>query len=146
MKIPLKMHPALNEIGSVLTLHHTFNYFQYFAFGYICTMYKESFSKALENKYCSAIIIVLFAVLFYIKRCNITNLANDGMSIYQMLDIVLEAIIGYLGILLVYNVFRTNQDAFTSEKRIGKPQPVGQERPPLSSKSKVLWNTAIAVC
>ena len=33
-KIILKLHPTLNEVGNVLSLHHSFNYFQYFPFFY----------------------------------------------------------------------------------------------------------------
>lgn len=119
-KIILKVSPALNEIGNLFTLHHTFNYFQYFAFGYICSMYKETFNKALESKYLSAVIITLFAILFYIKRCHIAALAGEGFDIWRMFDILLEMIIGYLGLLVVYNTFKTYQSSFTSDKKIGK--------------------------
>ena len=40
-KIVLKAHPTLNEVGNILSLHHSFNSFQYFAFGYICSMYNR---------------------------------------------------------------------------------------------------------
>lgn len=119
-KIALKIIPSLNEIGNILTLHHSFNYFQYFAFGYICSMYKEVFNKILESKIFSTIIIILFAVLFYIKRCYISELTNDSMNIWKMLDIFLEMIIGYLGLLVMYNTFNKYQDSFTADKKIGK--------------------------
>ena len=119
-KIILKVSPALNEIGNLFTLHHTFNYFQYFAFGYICSMYKETFNKALESKYFSAIIIILFASLFYVKKCYISAIAGGGMSIWAMIEIVLEMLIGYFGLLLVFNTVKTYQGAFTSDKKVGK--------------------------
>ncbi|MBR5510917.1 MAG: acyltransferase [Bacteroidaceae bacterium] len=119
-KIPLKMNPTLNEIGNILSLHHTFNYFQYFAFGYICSMYKEEFRKILESKYFAAIIIVLFASLFYAKRSLIGANISDGMNIWKMFDIIAEMLIGYLGLLIVYNTFKTYQDSFTADKKIGR--------------------------
>ena len=119
-KMVLKMQPTLDGIGNILTLHHTFNYFQYFAFGYICSMYKSTFNKALESKYLSAAIITLFAVLFYIKRCHIAIYVSGSMDIWRMLDIMLELVIGYLGLLVVYNTLKTNQAAFTADKKIGK--------------------------
>lgn len=119
-KIALKINPTLNEIANTLSFHHTFNYFQYFAFGYICSMYKEEFNKILESKYFSAITITLFAALFYAKRFHISAIAGDGMDIYRMLDILLEMIIGYFGLLIVYNTFKTYQDSFTQDKKIGR--------------------------
>ena len=118
-KIALKTNPILNETGNLLSLHHSFNYFQYFAFGYICSMYKDIFNKVLESKFFSAIIIILFATLFYTKRYYIDTLAGDGMNIYRMLDILIEMIIGYLGLLLVYNTLKTYQQSFTVDKKIG---------------------------
>lgn len=119
-KIALKAHPALNNTGNILSLHHTFNYFQYFAFGYICSMYKEIFNKMLENKLFSAAIIILFATLFYIKRCHISAIAGSGMSIWAMVDIALEMLIGYFGLLVVFNTVKTYQSSFTADKRIGR--------------------------
>ena len=119
-KIALKVHPALNNAGNILSLHHTFNYFQYFAFGYICSMYKEIFNKMLENKLFSAIIIILFASLFYVKASYISAIAGGGMSIWAMIDITLEMLIGYFGLLLVFNTVKTYQSSFTADKRIGR--------------------------
>lgn len=119
-KIILKMHPALNEAGNVLSLHHSFNYFQYFAFGYICSMYKDEFNKILDNKYFAASVIVLFAALFYTKSSYITTHAGNSMDMWKILDIIAEMIAGYLGLLIVYNTFRTYQNSFTSDKKAGK--------------------------
>lgn len=120
IKIPIKMHPTLNNIGNVLTLHHSFNYFQYFAFGYICAMYKEQFNKILRNRLFSVAIIIFFAALFYIKRFHTSTLISGSMDVWRVLDIFLEMIIGYLGTLAVFNIFRTNHKLFTAEKKIGK--------------------------
>lgn len=118
-KIVLKMHPTLNEIGNILSLHHSFNYFQYFAFGYICSMYKDDFNKLIENKYITTAIIVLFATLFYTKISYIGTHVGNSMDIWKMIDIVLEALVGYLGLLIVYNTFKTHKDAFTANTKVG---------------------------
>ena len=117
-KIILKSVPALNEAGNWFTLHHTFNYFQYFAFGYICTMYKEEFKRVLENRFVLAVIITLFATLFYTKACCIGELASG--CTWRVIDIMLEAVLGYLGLLIVYNTFKTYQSTFTTDKKIGR--------------------------
>ncbi len=119
-KLVLKMQPTLNGLGNVLTLHHTFNYFQYFAFGYICSMYKETFNKALESKYLSAAIITLFAAFFYFKRCHIATHVGNSMDIWRILDILLELVTGYLGLLVVYNTLKTYQSSFTNDKKKGR--------------------------
>lgn len=79
-------------------------------------MYKDEFNKSLESKYLTAIIITLFAALFYIKRCYFTNMVSDSIDIWRMLDIFLEMIIGYLGLLMAYNTFKTYQNSFTFRK------------------------------
>lgn len=119
-KIALKMHPTLNEIGNVLSLHHSFNYFQYFAFGYICSMYRDDFNKLLENKYITAATILLFAAIFYTKQCHISSHVGASMNLWRMLDIASEMIAGYLGLLIVYNTFKTYQSSFTADKKMGK--------------------------
>lgn len=118
-KIVLKMHPSLNEIGNVLSLHHSFNYFQYFAFGYICSMYKEEFNKLLENKYITTAIIALFVTFFYTKVSYIGVHVSNSMNVWKMLDIAFEALIGYFGLLIVYNAFKTYQSSFTANNKVG---------------------------
>ena len=118
-KIALKLHPTLNEIGNVLSLHHSFNYFQYFAFGYICSMYKDEFSKLLDNKYLTTAILLLFAGLFYTKTSYINPHVGSSMNSWKMIDILLEMLIGYFGLLVVYNTFKTYQNSFTSGTCIG---------------------------
>ena len=118
-KIILKMQPTLNEVGNILSLHHSFNYFQYFAFGYICSMYKDDFNRLLESKYLSATIIILFASLFYAKVSYIGAHVTNSMNLWKMLDILLEALVGYFGLLIVYNTFKTYQSSFTADTKVG---------------------------
>lgn len=66
LKFIIKTVPALNEIGNQLSLHNTFEYFIYFAFGYIMSMHKERFQKALENDNLITLSLILFCSLFYL--------------------------------------------------------------------------------
>ncbi|MBQ8270972.1 MAG: acyltransferase family protein [Bacteroidaceae bacterium] len=118
-KFAIKMLPALNEIGNIFTLHHTFNYFQYFAFGYICSMYKEAFNKSLDNKFVVTGVLLLFAVGFYVKQCYIGNFVGNGLDVWKLLDTFAELILGYLGLLIVYNTIRKYQNSFTANTKIG---------------------------
>lgn len=118
-KIVLKMYPTLNEIGNILSLHHSFNYFQYFAFGYICSMYKDDFNQLIENKHITTVIIVLFATLFYTKISYIDTHVGNNMDMWKITDIILEAFVGYLGLLIVYNTFKTHKDTFSANTKVG---------------------------
>ncbi len=118
-KFVLKVFPALNEIGNVLTLHHTFNYFQYFAFGYICSMYKEVFNKLIENRIVITIILLLLALLYYIKQCYIGLHIGNSLDVWKMFDVLVELVLGYLGVIMVYNTIRIYQDSFTANTKLG---------------------------
>lgn len=118
-KFVLKVVPALNEIGNIFTLHHTFNYFQYFAFGYICSMNKELFNKVIDNRFVVTGLLLLFAAGFYVKQCYIGNFVGEGIDVWKLLDTFAELILGYLGLVIVYNTMRVYQGSFTSDTKIG---------------------------
>lgn len=119
LKLVLKTDSTLNEIGNIFSLHHTFNYFQYFAFGHICAMYKNKFHHILDNRYAITIIIALYALLFCTQRFYIGQHISDSINIWKIADTLTETIVGYLGVLIVYNTFRTYQDTFSTQTRIG---------------------------
>lgn len=111
---------SLDNCFKVFSLYQTFTYFPYFAFGYICSMYKNSFSKILEHKYFATAIIVTFALLFSIDFFYLMPYANKGVESITLLHIILGKTNGFLGLLIVYNTFRVYQDTFTSDKKIGR--------------------------
>lgn len=119
-KIVLKMHPSLNEIGNVLSLHHSFNYFQYFAFGYICSMYRDVFTRVLDKKYTMAIVITLFVGLFYAKRFYISVHIGNSFDMWKIVETLIETLIGYFGLLVVYNTFKTYEGSFTTNTKVGR--------------------------
>lgn len=119
LKFALKISAPLNEIGNILSLHYTFNYFQYFTFGYICSMHRKDFHKLLQNKYTTTTIIIIYTLLFCTRWYYISTHISDSIDIWKMLDTLIEAAMGYFGILIVYNTFRTYQDNFSCNTFIG---------------------------
>ena len=115
----LDYFPHLNKFCKIFSLHKTFDYFPYFAFGYLCSMNKEFWFKMLENKVFTFIIIFLFTVVFYINVVYISpNL--DSCLIVRIIFWTIRLIVGFLGLLIVYNTFRVYQGTFTSDKKIGR--------------------------
>lgn len=110
--------PALSGTYDVLSLHYVSLYFPFFAFGYICSMYKEKFSRLLEHKHFAAIAIVLFAVLFYVRREYILPNLGGGALIF-ISSFFTQLAVGILGLLIVYNTFRTYADSFSADKKVG---------------------------
>lgn len=111
--------PSCQYAFDILCLHQTIKYFPFFAFGYICSMYKDVFNKYLENKYMVTMTIIMFAVLFYGMATYLTP--NKGESnIIFFTEIIVEIIVGILGLLIVYNTFKTYSQNFTSDKKVGR--------------------------
>lgn len=111
--------PSLSTAYDVLSLHYVSLYFPFFAFGYICSMYKEAFNKMLEHKYFAAVAIVLFVALFYVRRTYILPNLGGGALIF-ISSFFTQLAVGILGLLVVFNTFRTYADSFTSDKRVGR--------------------------
>lgn len=109
---------SLETLFDVFCLRLLFRYFPYFIFGYICSMYRDTFNKMLESRYFSAVNIVLFASLFYIGRYILLP-ASDACLFMVFLDISVDMLVGYLGLLIVYNTFKVYSDSFTSDKKVG---------------------------
>lgn len=114
-----KVLPTLEKVCDIFSLHATFKYFPYFAFGYLCSMDKESFHKLIDSRYFLFAIIVGFSILFYINQFYIYSKIGDS-AIYRMLYFIIRTFIGFLGLLIVYSTFRTYKESFTSDKNIGR--------------------------
>lgn len=111
--------PSCQNAFDILCLHQTIKYFPFFTFGYICSMYKDVFNKYLENKYMVAMTIGLFVILFYSMTTYLTP-NKEGNTIIFLTEIIVEIIVGILGLLIIYNTFKTYGQNFTSEKIVGK--------------------------
>lgn len=92
-------------------------FFPYFAFGIICSMNKDLFHRILENKYFTFVIILLFCIGFYVNRFYLSIPSN---VIIILLRFIVTFLIGFAGLLIVYNTFRVYKDSFSSDKKIGR--------------------------
>lgn len=110
--------PFLSISSDIFSLRLLFRYFPYFAFGYICSMYRDTFNKILESRYFSAVNIALFTSLFYVGRTYLSP-APDSPFYITFLDVSVDVIVGFLGLLIVYNTFKIYADSFTSDKKVG---------------------------
>lgn len=109
----------IEELYNIFSFRLLFRYFPYFAFGYVCSMYQEIFNKIIEKRSFAAVTIVLFVLLFYIRRTYVSVNIDSSFSFY-FLDIVIEMLVGFLGLLIVYNTFRSYSDSFSSDKKVGR--------------------------
>lgn len=81
-------------------------FFPFFVFGIFASMYKERFHDLLDSRYSTAMIIITFTTMYILK-----NFYHSS---------VLNVIIGFPGLLIVYAFFRKYSEAFTNEKFIGR--------------------------
>lgn len=118
LKVPLKSCPSLERFGDITSLHFTCTYFQFFVFGNLASKYKDKFHSVLDNGYVSAIVILLDIALLFVSvsRHSLIESMAYGKYILMLLNIVC----GYLGVVIVYNMFRTNEASFSSEKPVGR--------------------------
>lgn len=107
-----------NKYSDIFQLHFLCKYFPYFAFGIICSMNKEQFHKVFESKYFTFIIIILFCIGFCLCRYIAPNLG--GNVILTLSYSIINALVSFNGLLIVYNCFRVYQDSFASTKKVGK--------------------------
>ena len=111
---------SLDYFFNLFSFYFFFKNFPYFALGYICSMYKDSFSRILEHKYFITAIIVTFVLLFSLDFFYLMPYANKDIESITLLHIIIGKIISFLGLLIVYNTFRVYESSFASEKKIGK--------------------------
>ena len=111
--------PAFEGAYNVLSLHYVSLYFPFFAFGYICSMYKEIFNRILEKKYFAAITIVSFALFFDVRRAFILPHLDGGMFVL-LISLITQLAVGACGLLIVYNTFRTYSASFSSNTKVGR--------------------------
>jgi fucose 4-O-acetylase-like acetyltransferase len=106
-----------NKLVDAFCLLNLCKFLPYFAFGIICSMNKDLFHRILENKYFTLVIIVLFCIGFYVNRFYLSAPSN---VIIILLWFIVTFLIGFAGLLIVYNTFRVYKDSFSSDKKIGR--------------------------
>jgi len=112
--IPLSWDAILD----VFSLRLLFNYFPFFAFGYICSMYREYFNKILNSYYFSGVNVGLYVLLFYVGRTYLCP-SPDSAFVVILINVFVDVLVGILGLLIVYNFFKVYADSFSSAKTIG---------------------------
>ena len=101
----------LTMLGNIFCLHRFFMYFHFFVLGHIAAMCKDSFNRFLNNQYIITSAILVFTVLFYI---------SINYNYIRWCYLISFPLLGYAGIIVVYNYFKVHQDSFSSNKRIGR--------------------------
>lgn len=114
VKFPMKMFPSLCKFGNITSFHHLFEYFQFFVFGILASKYIERFHELLDTKWVMACSIPLFVIFYCVKN----NIPHTGVC-FVVLEKILGFVLAYLGIIVVYALFRKNQDSFMSSSKIG---------------------------
>lgn len=118
LKLPLKTVPVLDTIGNYTSIHYTFNYFMYFVFGVLARQHSYRFETILENKYISAAVILLFAGGFFLYN-SLYVAIDQSVLTWKIVLTILESIIGFLGVTVVYSFFRKYSDSFNSDTKLG---------------------------
>ena len=114
---PIKRFPMLNSWCDAISFTRTCQYFIYFVAGIIASKYRNIFFLAQRNQYISAIAIVSFTLLTYY---NFTIVDYDSYAIEKFFTRISPVILGLLGIFIVFNFFRTYQENFTRERKLGR--------------------------
>lgn len=107
------------SLGELLSLHSLFEYFPYFAFGCICAMDRARFYRVLEHRYFTFVVIILFVGLFCVNRFFLYPNKGVGMVYYASYHGI-SFILGFLGLLIVFNIFRVYSGTFSSATRVGR--------------------------
>lgn len=113
LKLPFKTSPSLDMLGNYTSLHYTFSYFMYFVFGVLARQYMKIFERIIDNKLITAIAIVVFSGVFYWYSQLDLDLYQNGVIGKVILTIV-ESVMGFVGIVIVFAFFRKNASTFDS--------------------------------
>ncbi len=113
---PMKKVDALVYWGDLTSLTKTCKYFHFFVAGILASRYKEKLFSLLDNQYFTASIIITFIVLIYTSF----TYSGDNALANIFIEMVAPVLLGYTGVLIVFNFFRTYQESFSKERRAGK--------------------------
>ena len=115
----LQSSPSLCRLGDILSLHSLFKYFPYFALGYICAMDRERFYRVLDNRYFVFVAIILFACVFCVNKCFLQPHKDVSMACYAGYHGI-SFLLGFLGLLIVFNTFRVYSSTFSLDTKVGR--------------------------
>lgn len=118
LKIPFNHIKLLDTVGDIFCFHQLFLYFHYFAIGYVLSNNKPVLNKLLSSEFIVIIALCVFSSSLYVRFTYSDELlaANLLLKIYRA---VLDPILGYSGIFVIYKLFYDNCDV-VSEGILGK--------------------------
>lgn len=119
LKLPFKTIPVLDVIGNYSSCHYTFNYFLFFVFGVLARQFSDTFISIVENKYASAICVILFLLGFY-GFYQLDNNIDQSDLFWKVALTIIETLVATLGVVVVYSYFRKYAESFDSTKRFGR--------------------------
>ena len=90
-----------------------FYYFQFFAFGILCSKYKTNFLRLIDSDKFRFILIVFFIVSLIIYFNE--NFSNSYILLYK---VVSDIILCYIALLIVFAFFYHNRNFFNKNNRI----------------------------
>ena len=109
----------MDTIGNYSSCHYTFNYFLFFVFGVLARQFADTFICIVENKYVSAICVMLFLLGFYGFYQQGKDIDQSDMF-WKVALTIMETLVAILGIVVVYSYFRKYSESFDCTKRYGR--------------------------
>ena len=111
-----------NQVTNIISLSLLCQYFQFFVLGLLVRQFQNQAHEIIDNKYVSASIIILFAILYGWLQIDDQYINNSTGVLHKLLlliDIGGSWLVRYLGLIIVYAFFRKYQDSFTHTKPLG---------------------------
>ena len=118
------------KLDDVICLSNTVKYFQFFAFGMLCSCFRERFFKIIDGyKYWH--FVIAYAIYTAIKTLVYSHFDSPAASesfkhIVTLADPVVLMVGGYLGIMTIFGIFRRLQSLFPGDRGFAPLQYVGR--------------------
>lgn len=116
---------ALGDINHILTIQKTAKYLPFFAFGALCSCHRESFHRLVDDKKKSIMAIILLVMLslslIVLNKHRNLIASHTDMQVVWTSGLVIKTLMGYLGIYVIFGIFRRFGKFFSENKYVGKP-------------------------
>ncbi len=112
------IYPLNTHTANYFSLELLCRNFQFFIFGSLCACYKDRFFKLIDNPYFTGIILILFAVVYFISLhwaalFNACHLPHPSM-LFDTTFLLVKTVIKYLGALIFVSIFKHYSQFFTT--------------------------------
>ena len=114
---PIRRSATVSHLSEMMCFTPTFEYFIYFVIGAVASKCRDTFFRILDNRYISAIGIILFFLLLYYKYTLAGN--YDSYIVEKFFTRVVPILLGLLGAFMAFNYFRTYEHSFTKKTKAG---------------------------